>query len=149
MNVWVPMSVSHLDAVMSIEQRCYLYPWTRGNFADALAAGYWAQLLQDPNAQCLAYTLAMPGVDEMHLLNITVDTPHQHQGHARWMLNALKAECAARHLPHVFLEVRPSNLRAHALYAAAGFVTVGLRKNYYPAANGQREDAAVMRWAAS
>ena len=44
----------------------------------------------------------------------------------------------------MFLEVRPSNVAALALYARAGFETIGRRKGYYPAADG-REDALVMR----
>jgi len=44
----------------------------------------------------------------------------------------------------MFLEVRPSNAPALALYEKAGFATIGRRKGYYPAANG-REDALVMR----
>jgi [ribosomal protein S18]-alanine N-acetyltransferase len=144
---WRAMTMADLDAVMPIEQRCYEFPWTRGNFADALACNYWAQLLQNPSGELSAYLMAMPGVDEMHLLNITVDIAHQNQGHAHWMMNALKAECIHRQLQYLFLEVRPSNLRAQAIYSKAGFMEVGLRKNYYPAPHGQREDALVMRWA--
>jgi ribosomal-protein-alanine N-acetyltransferase len=43
----------------------------------------------------------------------------------------------------VFLEVRPSNPRAIALYHDLGFNEIGRRPGYYPAANG-REDALVM-----
>jgi tRNA threonylcarbamoyladenosine biosynthesis protein TsaB len=41
--------------------------------------------------------------------------------------------------------VRPSNTSAIAFYERHGFVQVGLRRNYYPAAEGKREDALVMR----
>ena len=43
-----------------------------------------------------------------------------------------------------WLEVRASNARARSLYARRGFNEVGLRRGYYPAAQGQREDAVVM-----
>ena len=43
----------------------------------------------------------------------------------------------------VFLEVRPSNPRAIALYREYGFNEIGLRPNYYPSSKG-REDAIVM-----
>jgi [ribosomal protein S18]-alanine N-acetyltransferase len=142
---WRAMTMADLDAVMQTEQRCYEFPWTRGNFADALASNYFSQLLENQSGELLAYLIAMPGVGEMHLLNITVDTSHQHQGHAHWMMNALQAECIHRQLNDLFLEVRPSNLRARVIYAKAGFIEVGLRKNYYPAANHQREDALVLR----
>ena len=42
-----------------------------------------------------------------------------------------------------FLEVRPSNPQALALYDAAGFNEIGYRKGYYPDGKG-REDALVL-----
>jgi len=44
----------------------------------------------------------------------------------------------------VFLEVRPTNVLAIALYQSVGFVQVGLRKGYYLAEQG-REDALVLK----
>jgi ribosomal-protein-alanine N-acetyltransferase len=43
----------------------------------------------------------------------------------------------------VFLEVRPSNPGAKALYESVGFREIGRRPRYYPARDG-REDAIVM-----
>jgi ribosomal-protein-alanine N-acetyltransferase len=43
----------------------------------------------------------------------------------------------------VFLEVRPSNPLAHAMYERAGFNEIGRRPGYYPSRRG-REDAIVM-----
>jgi ribosomal-protein-alanine N-acetyltransferase len=42
----------------------------------------------------------------------------------------------------VFLEVRPSNTPALALYHSEGFNEIGRRPRYYPAAQG-REDAVM------
>jgi ribosomal-protein-alanine N-acetyltransferase len=36
------------------------------------------------------------------------------------------------------------NLRAMRVYEAHGYQRVGQRKDYYPAGEGQREDAVVM-----
>jgi ribosomal-protein-alanine N-acetyltransferase len=137
------MRTADLDVVLDIEARCYSFPWTRGNFVDSLAAGYHAQVLQGP-AEVQGYLVAMPGVQEMHLLNITVAPSWQRQGLARTMLDALQQHCLAQHLPLLWLEVRASNHRARALYARRGFEEIGLRRNYYPAPAG-REDAVVMR----
>ena len=43
----------------------------------------------------------------------------------------------------LFLEVRPSNRGAQALYTRFGFSKVGVRRGYYPAFFG-REDALVL-----
>ena len=87
----------------------------------------------------------MKGVDEVHLLNITVAPDYQRQGWAQMLLDALtlwaRGQGGAQWL---WLEVRTGNVRAIEVYEAHGYRRVGLRKNYYPAVQGQREDAVVM-----
>lgn len=137
------LTLARLDALLDVEQRAYTHPWTRGNFTDALASGYQAQVLM-ANEHLLGYFVAMLGVDEVHLLNITVAPEHQHQGWARVLLDALALWSRGRGAQWLWLEVRVSNLRAQHIYQAHGFRLVGERKRYYPAADGQREDAVVM-----
>ena len=90
-----PMTHANLTQVINIEQSAYKYPWTRGNFSDSLASGYKAQMLvggqATPGAPAplLGYFVAMKGVDEVHLLNITVAPTHQSQGWGRLMLDGL------------------------------------------------------------
>lgn len=139
-----PMTVADVDAVTAIESSAYSHPWSRGNFIDSLAAGYLAEVLADAEAGLLGYFVAMAGVDELHLLNITVAPAWQGGGHGRQMLHALQADARSRGLASLWLEVRQSNLRARALYARLGYTEVGLRRGYYPAAV-RREDAVVMR----
>lgn len=140
----LPMTPTHLDAVLAIEAASYDFPWSRGNFVDSLASGYCAEVLYDAAGRIVGYLVAMAGVDEMHLLNLTVAPDHQGQGHARFMLEALVATCRDRQARQLWLEVRESNARARAIYLQRGFVHVGVRKGYYPAAQDRREDAIVM-----
>lgn len=137
------MDVRDLDAVSRIEAAAYGFPWTRGNFVDSLAAGYLAEVLEDETRQLLGYFIAMAGVDEMHLLNITVAPAWQGQGLGRLMLQALADHARGRGMASLWLEVRESNRRARSLYEQLGYAEVGLRRGYYPAA-GRREDAVVM-----
>ncbi|MDN3544290.1 MAG: ribosomal protein S18-alanine N-acetyltransferase [Roseateles asaccharophilus] len=139
-----PMQTADVEAVLGIEQRVYEFPWTRGNFIDSLAAGYAAQVLRAEDGQLLGYFLAMEGVGELHLLNITVAPEFQGQGHARRMLDALQAQARRLACEQIWLEVRQSNARARAIYLRYGFTEVGQRRAYYPAAQGQREDAVLM-----
>ncbi len=140
----LPMTPLQLDAVMAIETEAYAFPWSRGNFVDSIASGYAASVLYDGEGRILGYFVAMAGVDEMHLLNITVAPQAQHRGHALYMLDALLDLCQARGAVQLWLEVRETNARARAIYLRRGFVHVGVRRGYYPAPQGQREDAAVM-----
>lgn len=140
-----PLRVSHLDAVMALELASYEFPWSRGNFIDSLHAGYLARLLRAaPGGEPLGYFVAMAGVDEMHLLNITVAPAARRRGLARFMLDHLVAHCRDAGAHALWLEVRESNTGARALYERYGFASVGRRRSYYPAPHGQREDALLM-----
>lgn len=140
----VPMTVGDLDVVTSIEAAAYPFPWSRGNFIDSLAAGYTACLLVNEQQCAMGYFVVMEGVDEMHLLNITVAPAEQRCGHGRRMLDDVVTMCRAHGAHKLWLEVRESNARARALYLRYGFNHIGVRRGYYPAADGQREDANVM-----
>lgn len=138
-----PMREADLDAVLALEQQAYSHPWQRRHFADCLAGGYQAQLLLAGDT-LLGYFVAMQGFEEVHLLNLAVAPGHQRQGWARVMLDALVVWARGQGLQWVWLEARASNTRAVQVYKAHGFRHVGLRKAYYPASHGQREDALVM-----
>ena len=138
-----PLDAARLEQVLQVEQRAYPHPWTRGNFMDALRSGYHARLLL-AGEELLGYYVAMQGVDEVHLLNITVSPDYQRQGWGRVMLDALDLWARSVQAQWLWLEVRVSNTRAIDLYEAHGYRRVGLRKGYYPAGHGQREDAVVM-----
>ncbi|MFZ5565509.1 MAG: ribosomal protein S18-alanine N-acetyltransferase [Pseudomonadota bacterium] len=138
-----PLEATRLEQVLQVEQRAYPHPWTRGNFLDALKSGYHARVLL-AGEELLGYYVAMQGVDEVHLLNITVSPDYQRQGWGRIMLDALAIWARGLGAQWLWLEVRVSNARAIAIYEAHGYRRVGLRKNYYPAGHGQREDAVVM-----
>jgi ribosomal-protein-alanine N-acetyltransferase len=140
-----PMHLAHLGAVLAIEQVVYAFPWTHGNFVDSLAAGHHAHVLRTADGTLAGYSVAMTGVQEMHLLNLTVSPPWQRRGHALSLLDALVAQCRRQGSEALWLEVRVSNDRARAVYARYGFAEVGLRRGYYPAPGSRREDACVMR----
>jgi ribosomal-protein-alanine N-acetyltransferase len=138
-----PMTTAHLDEVLAIERSSYSHPWTQGNFGDSLRSGYEAQLLR-ANGELLGYFVAMKGVDEVHLLNITVAPQWQGRGWGRLMLDALALWARGKGAQWLWLEVRVGNVRAQRIYEGSGFRRVGERKGYYPAADGCREDAVVM-----
>jgi ribosomal-protein-alanine N-acetyltransferase len=137
------MTEARLDEVLGIERSAYGHPWSRGNFADSLRSGYEAQMLCAGEV-ILGYFVAMKGVDEVHLLNITVAPAHQRQGWGRVMLDALALWARGQGAQWLWLEVRVSNTRAQQVYEHYGFRRVGDRKNYYPGDHGRREDAIVM-----
>ena len=139
-----PLLAEQLDRVVAVEQRAYAHAWSRTNFLDALHSGYQAQVLLADDNEVLGYFVAMKGVDEVHLLNITVAPEHQGQGLARLLLDALALWTRGQSIYWLWLEVRVGNTVAIRVYERQGFRRVGVRKDYYPAAHGQRECAIVM-----
>jgi ribosomal-protein-alanine N-acetyltransferase len=138
-----PLTLQRLDEIVAIERLAYEHPWTHGNFSDSIRSGYQAQMLT-AGETVLGYFVAMKGVDEVHLLNITVAPAHQGQGWGRVMLDALAVWARGQGAQWLWLEVRASNLRAQRIYERHGYRRVGERKRYYPANHGTREDAVVM-----
>ncbi len=138
-----PLTEARLDEIVAIEAAAYDHPWTRGNFVDSLHSGYQAQLL-GANDVVIGYFVALMGVDEVHLLNITVAPAWQGQGWGRVLLDALALWARGQGAQWLWLEVRASNARAQRIYEHHGYRRVGERKGYYPASLGRREDAIVM-----
>lgn len=139
------MQVDDLPEVLAIENDVYPHPWTRGNFLDSLYTGYECWTLRAAGGELVGYFLLMLAVDEGHLLNISVRRDLHGRGIGRLQLDRVASISREKGMQSVLLEVRPSNPRALAIYERYGFAHIGRRKGYYPAANGAREDAIVMR----
>lgn len=138
-----PMTEADLEAVVAIEQRAYPFPWAVGVFRDCLRAGYACWVL-DMGGMVAGYGLLSVAAGEAHVLNVCVDPDCQGHGHGRRLMNRLVELARWHRAERIFLEVRPSNPGAIALYDSMGFNEIGRRPRYYPAANGSREDAIVM-----
>jgi len=136
------MRAEDVDAVAALEALAYEFPWTRGIFADCLRAGYDCIVLNDGVAT-IGYGVLSCAAGEAHVLNVCVAPVLHGQGHGRRIVKRLIDIARWQRVERVYLEVRPSNLRAIGLYESIGFNEFGRRPNYYPARRG-REDAIVM-----
>lgn len=136
------MRASDLEAVSRIELSAYPYPWTFGIFRDCMAAGYECWVLER-SAELIGYGVLSVAGGEAHILNLCVTPAEQGHGHGRRILARLLDLARWHHSDRVFLEVRPSNKAAIALYDSVGFNEIGKRPNYYPGRKS-REDAVVM-----
>lgn len=146
-----PMHLDDLDAIMHIEPTIYTHPWTRGNFSDSLNSGYSAWVLEEvlaDKSELIGYALMMMVMDEAHLLNLSIAKTRQKQGLGRYFLEHMLAIAKIHKAANMFLEVRPSNISAIALYENMGFCEMAVRRGYYPADSNTiksgREDAVLM-----
>ena len=141
-----PMVEGDLDEVLAIERAVYTHPWTRANFADSLRAAYRCFTYRLGN-ELIGYFVMMVAVGEAHLLNLSIGAGKQRKGYGAALLSEVLRVGRERQARHVFLEVRPSNAAALALYDGFEFKRVAVRRGYYPG-NGAspegREDALVL-----
>ena len=136
------MLPSDLRGVALVENASYEFPWSHGIFRDCLLAGYCCVVL-DVDRVVSGYAIMSIAAGEAHILNVCVHPAIRNRGNGRRLLNALLFRAAEASVRKVFLEVRPTNAVALHLYESLGFVRIGLRPDYYQAADG-REDAVVL-----
>ena len=136
------MRTQDLEAVSRIELTAYPHPWTFGIFRDCLAAGYECWVLER-SGELIGYGVLSVAGGEAHVLNVCVAPSEQGHGLGRRVISRLLDLARWHRAERVFLEVRPSNVAAVALYDSIGFNEIGRRPNYYPGKRG-REDALVM-----
>lgn len=136
------MRSSDLPQVLAIENANYDFPWSEGVFQDCLRVNYSCWICEEDD-KILGFCIISIAVGEGHILNINVAPDEQNQGIGRMMLKHLIEVARHKGVQTIFLEVRPSNEGAIALYDSMGFNEIGVRKNYYPAKEG-REDALML-----
>ncbi len=135
------MSHEDLPEVSDIERRSYEFPWSHGVFRDCLLAGYQCIVLEREELVA-GYSILSVAAGEAHILNLCIDPTHRAHGYGELLLDAILGVARDADVEEVFLEVRPSNETAMALYRKKGFHQIANRPKYYQSQHG-REDAAV------
>ena len=138
----VRLAKEHLPALADIEQASFAEPWSEAALAILLAENNFGIVAMRGDT-AVAYGGMTCILDEGNITNVATRPEHRGQGIGHAVVRALLDEARQRGISSVFLEVRPSNAPALALYRAEGFAECGRRKNFYryPA-----EDAILMVW---
>lgn len=138
-----PMTLADVPGVIAVERASYTFPWSEGVFRDCIRVGYLCRVVE-VDEQVGGYGIMSYGAGEAHVLNICIRADLRGQGIGRKLMQFLLERARSARMQDVFLEVRPSNSAAIALYVSLGFTQIGTRKAYYQAAGG-REDALVYK----
>jgi ribosomal-protein-alanine N-acetyltransferase len=136
------MTHDDIAQVSDIERRSYDFPWSHGVFRDCLFAGYECVVIERDRLVC-GYGILSVAAGEAHILNLCVDPNFRKHGFGERILNEILVRASRAEVREIFLEVRPSNEAALALYRKKGFHHIAERPAYYQAKGG-REDAAVL-----
>ena len=134
-----PMRLSDLSAVMEITRRSLPLPWGETVWREELASRFGLYLVLEEDGAVVGYIGLKLISDEAHVMTIAVSPERRRRGLARTLVEAALADPASARARRVYLEVRPSNAGARALYGSLGFVETSLRPAYYG-----DEDALLM-----
>jgi len=140
---FAPAVPENVPAMVRNETRSYAFPWTEGVFRDCISGPQSCWVALDSTDEIIGHAIFGVAVAEAHLLNICITRDQQGNGYGRQFLRFILRELQRHGAEVLFLEVRPSNRVATALYESFGFREIGVRKDYYPAPLG-REDATVL-----
>lgn len=136
-------TAADLDGVLAIEDASFNNPTAREWYEAELKRPEVCHIfvLRTPEYPVAAFCAFWRVDDQIHINNLAVRPELRGQGLASRLLADVMAELALVGANHATLEVRRSNLPALRLYAKAGFVEAGVRRNYY---TQPVEDALVL-----
>ena len=138
----VPMKPSHVPQIAALEKLCFSDPWSEASVAAECENPLSLWLVAEIDGKVVGYIGSQSVPPEADVLNLAVAPDCRRQGLGRKLLCTLTELLHSRGIETLFLEVRPSNQAALALYSDLGFVQVGRRKNYY---HHPKEDALILR----
>lgn len=136
------MTLADVDAVHQIETLSITPPWTKQGFVDGLANENAKFYVAEQN-QIVGYCGLYFAADEGEITNVAVSPECRGRGIADAIIEHVLMDTCVMGLSQIFLEVRASNIPAQGLYQKHGFVSQGIRKNFY---REPKEDAIVMMY---
>ncbi len=129
------------ERAFSIESAVTQFPWSLQQYRSSVVAD--DSFVLEQAGKIVGFIIFKRVLDETNLLNIVIDKQYQGQGLGRYLLEFGLVNQRSHGVKNCFLEVRRSNVSAQKLYQLLNFIIIGVRKNYYPLAQG-KEDAIVM-----
>jgi len=136
----VRLTENDLPGVLRLEKICYSQPWTMDNFFGEFNRRITLPLGLKRGGEVAAHCFFWLIAPEIHLLNLAVLPEYRRLGLARRLVAAMITIGGRAGVESFYLEVRPSNAGAMALYESHGFKVTGRRPGYYE----DGEDACLM-----
>lgn len=126
-----PLRSEDLGVIDRMERQVMLSPWSLEALRTEIEAVNGAALVAESGEEVCGYAFFRTCFPECELLRLVVAPEQRRKGVATAILNDALSQYALHGYTTCFLEVRASNDAARQLYAGAGFVQSGRRKNYY------------------
>jgi len=135
------MRWSDIPEILKIERISFSTPWNEMAFLNEIYNPSSINKVAFYGNEIIGYICANSVIDEGHILNIAVHPDMRRKGIAAVLLEKVIDELRRKGCKSLYLEVRASNISAIQFYENYGFISAGLRKNYY---TSPKEDAVVM-----
>ena len=140
-----PMACEDMARVLEIEAASFPSPWTRVMFeAESAGNPFSRSLVAMPKetAEIVAYIVYWLMFDEVHFLNLAVETRFRRRGIGGALVKLVLEEGRKHGAARALLEVRESNAAARTFYEKLGFSEASIRKNYY---DRPSENAVILK----
>jgi ribosomal-protein-alanine N-acetyltransferase len=134
-----------VSPVYAIEIEVTPNPWKERYFRDELEnpLSFFYVAIDGSSGAIMGFIVFWLIDQQMELHNIAVSGAAQRRGVARELMKIMMQIASECEVHEIFLEVRASNKPAISLYEKFGFVSNGLRKNYY---SNPSEDAILYKY---
>lgn len=136
-----PFEEKYIDSILSIEKLSFTDPWSRDSMEKELNNNFARYVVVKLEDKVIGYGGMWIILDEGHITNIAVAPEYRCIGAGKLILKSIVNICKKEKVISLTLEVRVSNTIAQSLYSKFGFITEGIRKNYYADNN---ENALIM-----
>lgn len=130
-----------VPAISRLEKETFSMPWSAESFLQMIEKEDTAYFVAEEDGQILGGCGLLLIAGEGNITNVAVAATARRRGVATGLLTYLIQEGDRAGLTAYTLEVRVSNAAAIALYEKFGFVSEGIRPNFY---ENPREDAMIM-----
>ncbi|MBR2950603.1 MAG: ribosomal protein S18-alanine N-acetyltransferase [Lachnospiraceae bacterium] len=135
------MTEADTAAAAALEAACFSQPWSEKSFLDALHNPNTLYLMAEADGRFAGMCGLWQSFDEADIMNVAVDPAFRRQKIAELLMEELMRRGQLRGITAFTLEVRASNEAAIGLYEKCGFITEGVRKNFY---ENPTENALIM-----
>ena len=136
-----PLTEEYVDQVCVLEEEAFSMPWHKESFMEMIANENACYLVALVGEEVVASCGLRHIVGEGEITNVVTKSTMRGQGIGRQILLKLLDEGAKMGAQAFTLEVRVSNTPAIHLYESLGFVSEGIRRNFY---EEPTEDALIM-----
>ena len=130
-----------IEDIAEAEAECFSEPWSKDAVSDFLSYAYNGALICLADGCFSGYVTYTNICGEVQIANVATKVQFRRCGVGSALMEALVALSKKADADVITLEVRSKNVPAISLYEKYGFVTVGVRKNFYKKPD---DDAVLM-----